>query len=290
MYKLEETESPVTYGGYTLRSMREKFNLDDISDLVGVEELNYHYRGLPYTLPLRRDAEFVPITNIFSSPISTASSIGTVEEYKSRLDAFLSTFNASYYKGSDLNELIKEETDEFSKRLYMKLISQDNSKISEGVVIRMAKNASTALRVREMCNVISGRNIVKIYGSVKGFRKTNLVFPFYYVVNDVIVFSMMIKREKVSYFRQQWMQGYVDPSVVEIWIDKNFFELNDKTTFSKWIKEKFIMKLVMQGFTIRIKDNINEEVIPVFKPKCNSISEYEELKQNIARVMLNPTL
>ena len=281
MYKPKSYEEFVT--GYNVRGIPDTFSVTKLTGII--DSSSYNNRREPYNLCLKNELDFIPIVNVFASPVAIKSDIGTVEDLGSKIKTIVRSNISGYYKG-DLNELVKL-LDPSIKQMHETIISEESNSYTPNIPIRGGRNNSVSMRVKTLQDIIDSNNMSNVYTSYKG-DNTFLLYPYYYVINDTIVFSMMIKKECISNFRKNWHNLEIDPSHVEVWINKSYLENNDKTSFSKWIKETFLMKLTMQGFVIKVKDDINSEIInlPRIKP-VKTIQEMNSLKKAINQMMLS---
>lgn len=283
MYSLNEMSDSIS-NGYMIRPIMDSFRKELLRPLVYSTSDNVSYRSDPSCLPLKKDAQFIPIISVFSSHLSQVTNTGTLEVYRNKVKNAVNILNSQFYKGemTDLSCML----DSAIEQMYDKILMTENSKFTNNVPLRLTRHHSSALKIREMQEIFTSSTVSKAYGTFK-LSKNFLIFPFYYVINDVIVFSMMVKKDRISDFRRTWSGGRVCPDDVEIWIDKNYLENGDKSSFSKWIKDTLIMKLVMKGFQIRVKESINDEIIGRFSIKFNTIAEYQEGKKALSSLILN---
>ena len=281
MYKPKDHEEFVT--GYNIRSIPDTFSVTRLTGII--DSSSYNNRSELYNLCLKSELDFIPIINVFASPIAIKSDVGTVEDLGSKIKTIVRSNISGYYKG-DLNELVKL-LDPSIKQMHETIISEESNSYTPNIPIRGGRYSSVSMRVKTLQDIIDSNNMSNVYTSYKG-DNTFLLYPYYYVINDTIVFSMMIKKECINNFRKNWHNLEIDPSHVEIWINKSYLESNDKTSFSKWIKETFLMKLTMQGFVIKVKDDINSEIInlPRIKP-AKTIQGMSALKKAINQMMLS---
>lgn len=125
-------------------------------------------------------------------------------------------------------------------------------------------------------------------GRIHSFdNRRSLGHFFYYTYEGQILLTMVIKKEFIVPFKNNLRSNLIDQKHVEIWVDRNIIQGNDRKKFHKYLRDNVMMKLFMRGFTIKEKDNILDELIVKPNVKFKSIDEVKTFKENLNKFLVS---
>lgn len=229
-------------------------------------------------LKLKKDCEFIPIINVFGRIPEAGKSLSK-SVFESNIISKIRTLKQ--LTGEQIDEI--DITEEITK-LYTKINSFGLDKISGNII--MGSNEAhhnnsyrKSAFIRRLLSTNVDRVVISDYGR-------SLIYPMYYVFNDRIIFTMVVKKDKISEFKNDFNEGKINPTNVEIWMDEDFLKTKDRRLFHKQLREQIPMKLTLEGFTIKEKKDILGEITYVPKIKFKSPAEIVNFKKNVNKLLL----
>ncbi len=272
MYKLQD---PVyTSSMIGISSVGYSFNNEQL--LNSFNGINGTYSRSYKTLKLKNDANLIPIVNVLNSRsriMNIPRDVFVKNEIKN-VSSMLMNNNTAL----DTNEEIKTNL----IKMYDEVLNLNANDFSCNIFIGASNVYVSNSRVDTQQQLLISSN----NGNYAMPDSNSIIGTFYYISNDKILLTLMVKKEFIPDFKKNIMEGFIDPTHVEIWIDKSLLS-EDRKKLHKWIRDTLLMKLVMNGFKIVEKDDIIAELIYFPKIRFRSPSEISEFKMGINRLVLD---
>lgn len=276
MFRLDDQPEYVQYST-TISSIGYNVNTDELlaSIIEGKRGYNTYMK-----LKLKNNVDMVPIVNAINSSVRTS----VIDKDRFVRDTLRNT--SSLLAGSSTtleSSSFKNELDEKLGEFYNFINEKYRNDYSNAIVINMADHMNKQVRIDNQQKILLSKN----FTSYTLIDRSIILGTFYYVYNDKILLTLMVKKDFVYQFRENLKLGFIDPSHTEIWVDKSLLDESDRRKLNKWIREVLMMKLVMSGFKIVEKDDIISELIYFPKIKFKTPSEIAEFRAGLNKMFAN---
>lgn len=276
MFRLDDQPEYVQYST-TISSIGYNVTTDELlaSVIEGKRGYNTYMK-----LKLKNSVDMVPIVNAINSSVRTS----TIDKDRFVKDTLRNT--SSLLAGSSTtleSSSFKNELDEKLGDFYNFINEKYRNDYSNAIVINMADHMNKQVRIDNQQKILLSKN----FTSYTLIDRSIILGTFYYVYNDKILLTLMVKKDFVYQFRENLKLGFIDPSHTEIWVDKSLLDESDRRKLNKWIREVLMMKLVMSGFKIVEKDDIISELIYFPKIKFKTPSEIAEFRAGLNKMFAN---
>lgn len=244
--------------------------------------------GDPYWYPLKESLTMLPIITIFSGQNSIIrekdnSQYGlTNAMYRGLISAANNEFGRE--SAQEYEEMFKTMSDV----IYDNILENIKTKVENFMVIPDENityygtlKVSESVRVLNSTKTGQGINYVR-----SSSNSLSAIYPFYYSLNDRLVFCMMVKKEHVVSFRSNFQKGVIDTDHVEIWIETRFSKTKDRKLLHSYINNTLTKELTDSEFKIVYKDNLMQELVYLPKVELRSFDEIDNFKANAKKTML----
>lgn len=277
MYKLSDTVFVSNMFGTNL--IGYEFNQDYLTNCF-LEDTGNRYLRTFKALKLKNNAEFIPIINALNSTsrvLNTPKDTFITRELANTATILMGSSNISTL------DKVKDEIIVNLGSVYDSIVSMTASDFSSNIIIGGSAAYVCNLRVDTQQQILNSRNNTNYVM----LDENSILGTFYYVSDNKILLTLMVKKEFIPEFKKNISDGLINPTHVEIWIDKSLLDEKERKKLHKWIRDVFLMKLVMNGFKIVEKEDIISELVYFPKIRFRSPSEISEFKTGISKLVLD---
>lgn len=243
-------------------------------------EYNYRYRTVLMYYYLRKDSDYIPLICAINES-RNGTNVSAVS-----FDINIQKKIKSIYNDNDIISKLdkKDEVIENLNNIYKIINNRFVNNYSRHIPIGNCQYFNSQVKQAGLKDVFLSRNTGNFILFDKG---ESMIHPGMYVYNGRVMMMIVAKKEHLVAFKENLSSNKIDPTTCELWVDKTLINTKDRKMFHRYIREKLMMKLTLQGFTIKEKDCILSELTYIPNLKFKKIQDIINFKKNVNKMLLS---